>query len=165
MSETARWALPLLAAGQAQKEMGHNEALAAVDLLLSPSVMAVGLNTPPVAPTPGQGWIVGTAPTGAWSGKARALAGWTAGGWRFAAPCEGMTAWNTADGAPATYLSGEWRLGRVSAGELGIGGQRGGGARGRAIAAAAGGAVVDVEARAALAQVVASLVAHGLIAA
>ena len=33
MSDTARWALPLLEAGQAQKEMTVNEALTALDLL------------------------------------------------------------------------------------------------------------------------------------
>ena len=33
MTDTARWALPLLEAGQAQKEMTHNEALQRLDLL------------------------------------------------------------------------------------------------------------------------------------
>ena len=41
MTKTARWALPLLEAGQAQKEMGHNEALAAIDLLMTTAVLAV----------------------------------------------------------------------------------------------------------------------------
>ncbi|HLZ79899.1 MAG TPA: hypothetical protein VKQ09_11235 [Sphingomonas sp.] len=35
---TTRFALPLIAPGQAQKELFHNEALARVDALLQPSV-------------------------------------------------------------------------------------------------------------------------------
>lgn len=164
MSETARWALPLLAAGQAQKEMTHNEALAVLDLLVQPVVVMVGANTPPVAPVAGQCWAVGTAPTGAWNGKAGSLAGWTAGGWRFAAGREGMTVWNLDGGTPAAFVGGEWRAGRSVAGELWIGGQRVVGARGQPILAATGGSVVDVEARAAIERIIAALVAHGLIA-
>ena len=48
--QTDRFALPLLQPGQAQKEMFHNEALAALDLLIQPAVEAVGVNTPPTAP-------------------------------------------------------------------------------------------------------------------
>ena len=85
-STSARLGLPLLAPGQAQKEMTHNEALAAIDLALAASVRAVGLDAPPLSPTPGESWIVGASPTGAWAGQAGALAGWTAGGWRFVRP-------------------------------------------------------------------------------
>ncbi|MFX4817188.1 DUF2793 domain-containing protein, partial [Acinetobacter baumannii] len=56
---TSRLALPLLAAGQAQKEMFHNEALALIDLALAAAVESVGLNTPPATPEDGQCWIVG----------------------------------------------------------------------------------------------------------
>ena len=43
MTVTDRFALPLLAAAQAQKEVTHNEALARVDALLHAVVVAVGL--------------------------------------------------------------------------------------------------------------------------
>lgn len=36
MDDTPRWTLPLLAAGQAQKEMTHNEALSLLDLIVHP---------------------------------------------------------------------------------------------------------------------------------
>ncbi|MGL1728872.1 DUF2793 domain-containing protein, partial [Vibrio parahaemolyticus] len=49
-----------------------------------------GLNTPPATPEDGQCWIVGTMPIGAWSQQANALAGWTAGGWRFVEALIGM---------------------------------------------------------------------------
>ncbi len=83
---TSRLALPLLQPGQAQKETTHNEALTLLDLAVQASVLAVGTNVPPVAPTVGNGWIIGVAPTGAWTGQARAIAGWTSGGWRFLVP-------------------------------------------------------------------------------
>lgn len=164
MSETARWALPLLTAGQAQKEMTVNEALAALDLLAGASAMAVGTNTPPPTPVAGQCWVVGSTPTGAWSGHAGALAGWTAGGWRFLSPREGWRVWSEADGCPATYAGGAWRVGTLAATEVTVAGLRVVGARRPAIAAPSGGSTVDAEARSAIGQVLAALVAHGLIA-
>lgn len=88
---TARLGLPLLATGQARKEETHNEALALVDLLLGGGVEAMGVDAPPADPTVGQAWIVGAAPTGAWAGRAGAVAGWTGGGWRFVPPFEGLS--------------------------------------------------------------------------
>ena len=164
MSETARWSLPLLDAGQAQKEMTHNEALAIVDLLQAPAAVAVGVEAPPVNPVAGQCWIIGAAPTGAWAGHARALAGWTTGGWRFVPAREGLSVWSTADGCSAVFTGGAWVIGRVAATELAVGGVKVVGGQRPAIGAPAGGASVDAEARATLAQVLAALRAHGLIA-
>ena len=164
MADTARWGLPLLDAGQAQKEMTVNEALARLDLLAQASVAAVGVETPPSAPTDGQCWIVGAAPTGAWAGRARAIAGWTAGGWRFVAPREGMAAWSAADGCAATFAGGQWRVGRLAGTGVAIGGVQVLGAQASAIAAPAGGSVVDAEARMVLTAVLTALRTHGLIA-
>ena len=72
---TSRFALPLLAAGQADKELTHNEALACLDILLQPVVQAVGLTVPPPSPLPGQCWIVGPDATDAWARRAGDLAG------------------------------------------------------------------------------------------
>lgn len=164
MSDTGRWALPLLEAGQAQKEMTHNEAVTLLDLLASASVVAVGTNAPPVGPVAGQCWTVGAVPTGDWAGHAQALVGWTAGGWRFLAPREGLTVWSAADGCPAVFAGGQWRVGRLAATELFVGGVRVVGARRSAIAGPTGGGMVDVEARAAIGAMLAALTAHGLIA-
>ncbi|WP_375390789.1 DUF2793 domain-containing protein [uncultured Sphingomonas sp.] len=165
MSETARWALPLLDAGQAQKEMTVNEALARVDLLAQPGVAAVGRDAPPTDPASGQAWIVGAAPTGAWAGQAHTLAGWTAGGWRFVAPREGLTVWSDADGCPATFAGGTWRIGSLAAQRLEIGGVQVVGAQTAAIAVPTGGGTIDAEARAVLGAVLAALRTHGLIGA
>lgn len=164
MSETDRWSWPLLDAGQAQKEMTHNEALAAIDLLLGATVVAVGVDTPPTDPAAGQCWIVGAAPMGAWAGHPGALAGWTGGGWRFVAPREGLAAWSLAEGCAATFTGGQWRIGRVAGTALVIGGKTVVGAQRPAIALPDGGPTVDSQARAVLGQVVAAMTAHGLIA-
>lgn len=158
-----RLALPLLQPGQAQKEIDHNEALALLDIAVQAVVRGVGLDTPPADPAPGECWIVGAAPIGVWAGHAGALAGWTAGGWRFVAPAPGMIAWSMADNLPARYESGAWRLGEIRAARVLVGGVQVIGARQPAIADPAGGASVDGEARDTLRTVLVALREHGLI--
>lgn len=162
--QTARLALPFIAPGQAQKELFHNEALARIDAALQASVVAAGLDTPPDAPAPGQCWIVGTAPTGAWSGQADALAAWTDGGWRFVAPFAGMTVWLASDSLAMIHDGSVWTTGILRAAAIMIGGVQVVGARQAALASPSGGAIVDNEARTAVSGVIAALVAHGLIA-
>lgn len=166
MSEsTARHDLPLIAPGQAQKEMFHNEALAALDLLVQPAVVGVGGNTPPSVAEPGACWIVGPAPTGAWTGHAQALAGWTDGGWRFAVPADGTTVWTGGATGFVRYVDGTWTEGRLTGRRLVLDGEQVVGARAAAIPDPAGGTTVDSEARVTLAEVLAALRSHGLIAA
>lgn len=164
MADTARWGLPLLDAGQAQKEMTVNEALARLDLLVQTAVAGVGINAPPVAPADGAAWVVGPAPSGAWAGQADAVAGWTAGGWRFVTPREGMTVWSATDGCAASYAGGQWRTGSLAGRRVEVGGVQVVGGRAAAITSPSGGAVVDAEARTALAAILAALRTHGLIA-
>lgn len=161
---TPRLRLPLLAAGQAQKEMTHNEALALLDCLTQATVTAVGLDAPPEVPAPGSAWVIGTAPAGVWSGHALAVAVWTADGWRFAAAGEGMAVWSLADGCVARFVGGMWHVGEVAARQVTIGGVGVVGAQRGAIAAPSGGATVDAEARIVLDRILAALRGHGLIA-
>nr|WP_246347112.1 DUF2793 domain-containing protein [Sphingomonas jinjuensis] len=88
----------------------------------------MGVDDPPVAPVIGQCWIVGTAPVGAWLGRAKAIAGWTAGGWRFQGPRGGMTALRAVDGALLRYDGAAWRVPPV-------------------VTPPSGGAMIDLEAR------------------
>lgn len=164
MDTSARLALPLLVPGQAQKELFHNEALTLVDLALQAGVAGIGLNAAPASPVIGQCWIVGTAPTGAWSGEARALAGWTAGGWRFVAPIEGMAVWDAVAGQVARYAGGTWVSGDVAATRLVVGGVQVVGAQRPAIPVPAGGDTIDVQARGTLTAILTTLRGHGLIA-
>lgn len=158
-----RLALPLLHAGQAQKEMFHNEALTLIDLLAHCSAAEIGGNLPPGDPQPGQCWIVGSAPAGAWAGRSDAIAGWTEGGWRFVAPQEGMHVWAGVDRGFAMFTNGEWRSG-ATFGKVFVEGAQVVGSQAPAIAEPAGGVTVDGEARAAIVAVLEALRSHGLIA-
>jgi hypothetical protein len=92
MDETARYGLPLLSAGQAQKEVTHNEALLQIDRLLHVAVAARGLNVPPPIPILNVAYIVGGAPTGAWETRADCLAWYEGSSWRFTDPVRGCLA-------------------------------------------------------------------------
>lgn len=159
-----RLGLPLLQIGQAQKEMAHNEALMLLDLSVQAVVETVGRDAPPLDPAEGACWIVGTAPTGAWTGQARALAGWTSGGWRFVAARTGLDVWSKADGSVARFDGGVWVTGTISGSRLVLGGNAVVGARQPAIAAPASGTVIDIQARVALGAILLALRNHGLIA-
>lgn len=161
---TPRFGLPLLAAGQAGKELTHNEALALLDLLVQPMVQAMGTVTPPADPAVGQCWIVGIGATGAWAGQGARMAGWTGGGWRFLEPFEGMEVWDVSQAIPIAYRGGVWQEGDVAARRLTIAGEQVVGAREPAIADPVGGATVDDRARATLAAILVALRHHGLIA-
>lgn len=163
--QTTRLELPLLHAGQAQKEGTHNEALTLLDLLLHGCVERVGEDTPPETPQPGECWIIGDAPTGAWAGRSGHFAGFTAGGWRFAAPREGMRLWSNASETTVTFRSGTWRIGDVrAASALVVGGRKVVGAVQPAIPSPGGGSNIDSEARSVLESVLEALRNHGLIA-
>jgi hypothetical protein len=161
---TARFALPFIASGQAQKEVFHNEALARIDALLQASVEAVSLDEPPASPVTGQCWIVGATPRGAWAGQALTLAAWSDGGWRFVAPRVGMTAWSIADDVPMRFDGTNWRLGEIAARRLMVGGTQVVGAQQPAVADPTGGTAPDAEGRTAISAVLAVLRHHGLIA-
>jgi hypothetical protein len=164
VNTTARWALPLLHAGQAQKELDHNEALALIDLALHACVEAIGVDVPPSAPVDGQCWIVGAEPVGDWAGQALALAGWTAGGWRFVGPRDGMVVACREGGVIARFGNGEWVAGAVHTTGVFVGGTRVLTTQQPAIADATNGTNVDSAARATLSLVLEALRSHGLIA-
>jgi hypothetical protein len=159
---TPRLALPLHAAGQARTEMYHNEALARLDLAVHGAAVAAGAETPPVDPEPGDCWILGDAPEDAWAGHAHAVAGWTEGGWRFAAPCEGMRLWLGETQGFALFSGGAWRIGQAH-GRLFVEGLQVIGPRAAAITEPSGGTVVDAEARAAILAMLELMREHGLI--
>ena len=160
---TDRLSLPLLVAGQAQKEIIHNEALTLLDLLVHPVVVAVAPASVPGAPTLGQSWIVGSTPAGLWAGKADHIASWTSGGWRFCAPREGMVVWNIADTLFVRRTSSAWVIGAETAATLSVGGQQVVGPRAAAIPNPSGGASIDAESRLAIGAILSTLRTHGLI--
>ena len=163
MSRTPRLSFPFLFAGQAQKEVTHNEALQALDALVAPAVEAVPQASPPSAPAVGACYLVASAPTGLWAGQQGKLAAFTAGGWRFISPVDGLTVHVRSTGQPATFRAGAWELGILRGSSLVLGGQQVVGSRAAAVPSPSGGSTVDSEARAALELVLAALRQHGLI--
>jgi hypothetical protein len=156
-------ALPLLAAGQAQKEMFHNEALQRLDALVAAAVEEPPRAAPPDVPTSGNCYIVAASPTGAWVGHAHALAAYSTAGWRFIAPVEGLTVHVRSTGVNATYRNGGWAIGILNALSIRIGGQQVVGARSAAISAPTGGSSADAQCRDVVEQILAALRHHGLI--
>ncbi len=161
--DSSRLGLPLLAAGQAQKELWHNEALALLDLAVQATVEEIDRSAPPAAPQPGQCWIVGPKPTGDWRGQAGAIAGWTAGGWRFVAPRAGLRVRHLPSGQAAVCDGSSWRIGEVRASCLIVAGEQVVGARDAAITVPNGGATIDTELRACVETILIMLRKHGLI--
>ena len=163
MVATARLSLPLLSAGQAQKELVHNEALQAIDMLVAAAVEEPPLAAPPAAPAVGATYIVASVPSGDWTGKAHYLACFTAGRWRFATARDGMVAFVRSSSLWAVFRDGAWDLGSLRGSSLILGGQQVVGPRLAGIAAPSGGTVIDSQARAAVVQILAALREHGLI--
>ena len=142
-SLSPRLALPLIFAGQTQKEFTVNEALARIDALLHPAIEGES-GTPPLSPGEGECWLVGGSPDGAWTGHAGEFACFSLGTWLLAEPCDGMQVMNRA--------TGQFRLRRYC-----------GWASAGTPAAPSGGATVDAEARGAIAGLIAALSDSGIL--
>jgi hypothetical protein len=110
-----------------------NGAHALADILLHASVEGEAV-APPLDAADGECWLVGEGATGAFAGRERCLAGRQAGTWLFAEPRDGMRVFDRATGQSLLFV-GEWR-------------------RAAAPLAPAGGELVDVESRAAIATVI-----------
>ena len=120
--QSARFALPLLVPGQAEKEVYHNEALARIDAALHASVVGGPLVDPPSAPSIGQSWVVGSDASADWAGQDGNLAAWTSGGWRFVAPVPEMMAWHAPRGCWIYWTGTGWSDGEFPTTSLVIGG-------------------------------------------
>lgn len=160
---TERYGLPLLQAGQSQKEVTHNEAIVRTDALLHPAVESRTLASPPMSPTPGQAWIVAAGAGGEWAGRDGSIAAYQAGGWTFVAPSEGCLVWVRNEGVFALFGPGGWNAETWPVKGLSLDGDAMLTNPQPAIAAPTGGATVDSEARAVVGQILAALRAHGLI--
>lgn len=147
---TARLGLPLLVAGQGQKDITHNEALVALDVLLHASVRSRALTTPPLDPEVGACWLVPPEAVDAWLGKQDRIACWTAGGWRFFSLPQGGAVRVEDESVSIRQQNGGWILEAPrdypSA----------------PIPAPVGGSTIDVEARAAIAVIRDRMVQLGL---
>ena len=160
---TARLGLPFLVPGQAQKEFHHNEALVRIDAVLHAAVEGAPETVPPENRAEGQCWIVASSPEGEWTGYGGNIAAWTGSGWRFVSPVPGMLVWNKPAGHWMYFDGADWIDGALPVTRIYVGGQQVLGERQPPVASPSGGTTIDAEARAALAQISAALMSHGLI--
>lgn len=142
-SATPNIGLPLLLAGQAQKEFFVNQALAILDALHGQGVVA-SLAGPPSVAQDGESYRVTAPAVEAWEGCDNHIAVLIGGGWHFIAPREGMSVFDIAAGHALVFRSG-WQ-------------------RADAPAVPAGGTVIDAEARAAIGQLIQTLRSTGILA-
>ncbi len=164
ITNSDRFALPLLQAGQAQKELTHNEALALIDMLLHAQVESMTVATPPGGASVGQCWVVASGGSGAWAGQDGNLACLTTGGWRFVTPRTGTQLLNVSDGNIYVHDGTGWQAAQVRTDGVYIGGDRIIATRQSAIADPTGGSTTDTQARTAISAILAALRNHGLIA-
>jgi Protein of unknown function (DUF2793) len=141
-SSTPAIGLPLLIAGQAQKEFFVNQAMCILDALLS-RVATDSRPSPPPSANEGDCFRITAPAAAAWAGHEDKLAVLIGGDWHFVAPREGMQVFDLSAGNIIAYRSG-WQ-------------------RAIAPAVSTGGTVIDTEARAAIAALILSLQAVGLL--
>lgn len=162
--QSARYALPLLQSGQAQKEVTHNTALTAIDALIHLAVESRTLTAPPPTPLDPGSWIVTAGATGVWAGRGGQIAVFDAGGWSFVDPRDGCLAFVRDEGVFAVRIGGSWRADAWPVRALSVGGRTMLAATPAALSPPAGGAVIDVEARATLLELTNLLRGMGIIA-
>jgi Protein of unknown function (DUF2793) len=146
--QSARFQMPFLAVGQAQKEITHNEALLLIDFMLHPVVEAE-LLVPPSALSEvdaGKCWLTAANASGSWLGKPGIIACWTGASWRYVNGKNGMKIWRNDLQTNVIFQNQQWKLSNM-------------------IAAPTGGAFVDSEARTVIASILDCLRKTGSIAA
>lgn len=109
MTTSPNLSLTYLAAGQAQKEVTHNDALNDLDCLAQICVISRVIATPPASPSDGDAYIVAASPTGAWSGQAGKIAIYFSG-WKFKTPKTGWLAFARNESKFVVYNGTSWAL-------------------------------------------------------
>jgi hypothetical protein len=107
MTTTPHLNLPMMLASQADKHVVFNEAMIQLDALIHVHWLDI-LDAPPANPEQGDGFLVGTTPTGTFVGKAGYLATWRGDGWDFARPQKGWLGWSAVEGALFVYSGTAW---------------------------------------------------------
>ena len=162
MPQSTRFALPLLQAGQSQKETTHNEALARVDVLLHLAVESRQLASPPSSAARGC-WIVAADATAAWAGHENEVAVIDDAGLSFITPRSGCIAYIRDEAVFAYFNDGRWVADAWPVNGLAVAGRNVLSAPPPHLTAPTGGSVVDIEARSAIARLGAALATLGLV--
>ncbi|MEP3052308.1 MAG: DUF2793 domain-containing protein [Erythrobacter sp.] len=128
-SSTSHFELPLLFAGQAQKEFFVNEALTKVDAILQKTVLG-SQSAPPSDPATGNVFRIIANATGEWAGHEGMLALFIGGAWTYIEPTPGLLIFDQSAEKLLLFADG-WKEGSAPANPQ-------------------SGSVVDIEARAAI---------------
>lgn len=107
MTNTNNLSIPLIAQNQAQKEVTANEAFCIIDAILNRGAVHKGTNTPPGSPVAGDLYIIGSSPTGSWSGQGGHIAYYN-GTWKFIVPNEGFTVWVNDENMEYSWDGAAW---------------------------------------------------------
>jgi len=107
MSTTTNLGITLVQQSQAQKEVTVNTAFTVIDAILNTGAKSRTTSTPPGSPSTGDIYIVGSSPTGAWSGQASAITYYNQG-WNFIAPKEGAHFWVHDESSVYLYNGSSW---------------------------------------------------------
>jgi hypothetical protein len=102
-------ALPYIQPSQAQKHVTHNEAIAALDLLVQPVVISRQIAIPPAAPLQGDRYIVPAGGLDAFAGRAGLIALWSEGAWSFLQARPGWRAEVLDEGCAVVFDGAGWR--------------------------------------------------------
>ena len=140
-STSPRFALPLIYAGQAQKETFINEAHSLADALLHCAIEGTA-TSPPTNPVDGTNWLVATTAAGDWAGQDGNIACRQAGNWLFVTPRDGLQVFNRANGQHMLFAT-NWKSPSLPD-------------------APTGGSVIDAEARNALTNLISKLQTAGI---
>jgi hypothetical protein len=84
------------------------DAFARLDAFTDLCLKGQFVNTPPSSPADGDAYLIGGAPTGAWSGYAYKIATCRDGGWTLLTPFDGLRAWVTTANSFIVYQGGTW---------------------------------------------------------
>lgn len=141
-SATPNISLPLLFAGQAQKEFFVNQALSVLDAF-SPQAVVASASVPPANAAEGECFRVTSLAAQAWTGCEDQIAVRIGGSWHFIPPRDGMRLFDRTANGSLFFRSG-WHSGSVPA-------------------APEGGTTVDAEARTALVQLIQAVREIGLL--
>lgn len=88
------------------QQMSQN--MRALDALLSLDVISDAVNTPPSSPNPGDRYIIGPSPTGAWAGNAGKIARFIDGGWEIYEHSVGRRAFVQSNGGLYRWTGAVW---------------------------------------------------------
>lgn len=93
MSNTPKLKMQELQNSASQSQVVNSSGYSILDVLVDKTVKSRGTNTPPSTPMDGDAYILGSSPTGLWSGKGTQIAYWrdSANVWQFIVPLTGWT--------------------------------------------------------------------------